>query len=445
MHAALLSVGDELLLGQNVDTNAAWLAARLAELSIMTVEQRTVGDDRRAIAEAIRELSSQRDVLVTTGGLGPTLDDLLREALGDVLTPSKELVTDQGALEHLEDWFAKRGRRMPMLNTRQAFRPSVMRCLPNANGTALGLAGRLGECQIFSLPGPPREMQPMFLEHVVPEIRRRPGELEEVILTASVQEFGMSESEAAQRLGPLMERDRNPTVGTTASDAIVTARLRSRGPKPIAQRQLDETVDAVERAWRPYSFGRSQSLGESVAKLLRQSRQKIVTAESCTGGWLGKVIVDQPGSSGYYLGGWITYSNQAKMERLRVPADLVERHGAVSAHVAKAMAQGALDASGADYGLAITGIAGPDGGTAEKPVGTVHIALARKGGGKSDSIARHFEFPGGRMEVRDRAVKAALQMLRFALLDVPTTTPLLWEKIEGARTQVARVHASPSP
>jgi PncC family amidohydrolase len=238
-----------------------------------------------------------------------------------------------------------------------------------------------------------------------------------------------------------MDRDRNPLVGTTVSDAIVSARIRASGPRHHAQIELNSVIDQVEQAWCPYAFGREDStLAGAVGSLLRKSRKTLSTAESCTGGWLGKAIVDLPGSSDFYIGGWVTYSNRMKSSCLNVPARVIEQHGAVSAPVAEAMAAGALHAAQADFALAITGIAGPDGGTPTKPVGTVVIAIARHGNAAPRflGLVRHFEFPGDRTSVRDRSVKTALQMLRFELLDIPRDTPMLWQTVPSSIDRVPR-------
>ncbi len=435
MHAAIVSIGDELALGQNLDTNSKWLASKLAELSIITIEHRTLPDDQAAIAAAVRELASRCDAVLMTGGLGPTADDLTREAMCDVLTPGEELVIDEDALRHLEQWFGKHGRAMPELNRKQAMRPAPMRVLANPHGTAPGLAGQVGRCLIFCMPGPPREMQPMFLNHVAPELRSIASG--DVLLTAVVHEYGMGESVAAGRIDELMERNCNPLIGTTASESIVSARIRVRGQREWAQQQCAQAVAQVEQAWHPYAYGTGETtLADAVGDLLARSGETLVTAESCTGGWLGKVIVDRAGSSAYYSGGWVTYSNEMKTRELGVPAELIEEHGAVSAVVADAMARGALHQSGASYALAITGIAGPDGGTPEKPVGTVFISLGHRVRGVIEISTRHFQFSGDRTAVRDRSVKSALQMLRFSLLNIAEHHPLLWEVPRVEQTSV---------
>ncbi|UCD74574.1 MAG: CinA family nicotinamide mononucleotide deamidase-related protein [Phycisphaerales bacterium] len=426
MRAALLSIGDELALGQALDTNSAWLARELAARSILTDEHRTMMDDRVALAAAIRDLTARYDLLVITGGLGPTEDDLTREALGDVLTPDRPLVADTDALAGLERWFAEHRIPMPETNRSQAQRPEIMRMLPNSHGTAPGLAGRHQECLVYALPGPPREMKPMFTDHVAPDL---PESVDgEVLRTINVHEYGLGEASAAERLGALTERDRKILVGTTASEAIISARIRVLGAPGKAENALEETASRVEEAWQPYCYGRDDaSLSSVVGGLLGEAGKTLTTAESCTGGWLGKTVVDEAGSSAYYRGGWVTYSDKLKASCLGVPLGMLQTFGAVSEEVAEAMARGALKAAGADFALSTTGIAGPDGGTDAKPVGTVFIALARKDREGSSASVRRFRFTRGRTAVRDRTVKSALQILRFSLLGVSDDMPLLWQ------------------
>ncbi len=425
--AAILSIGDELILGQSCDTNSAWLSYELLKHSIITAEHRTVADDRSAISLSIRSLAEQYDLLLITGGLGPTQDDMTREALGDVLNPGELLVEDLQARDDLVQWFSDRGLEIPESNFRQILRPSDMRMLHNPNGTAPGLSGVHSSCQIFALPGPPREMQPMFLNLVVPEIPKVDEAFS--VRMAEVHEYGMGEAEAAQRLGEITDRNRNDRVGTTASEAIITARIRAHGSKEHAQQSCTEIADTVDRLWHPYSFGREGvTLASAVGTLLRDLQLTLVTAESCTGGWLSKTIVDVPGSSDYFLGGWITYANSMKQDNLHISEELLKQHGAVSEPVVRAMAEGALGSSQADLSVAVTGIAGPGGGTATKPVGTVFIAVGQRNSrGELSSFVRRFKFLAERSVVRDRAVKSALQMLRFTILNVTEDIPLLWQ------------------
>jgi len=435
MRACILSIGDELVFGKTVDTNAPWLAGELSKLGIKAVEFAVVADDRKAIADALARLATCADVLISTGGLGPTADDLTRFGLADVVSPGKELETDPIAIAHLETWF--RGRSMPSSNNLQTQRPTGCRFLPNAVGTAMGLAGMLDNCSVYCLPGPPREMKGMFVGVVMPELQRHAGP--EVILSETVIAFGLGESDAAMRLGALMDRTRNPIVGTTASDAIVAARIMATGSREDATAALEDTVRQIEERWQPYAIGRQgATLEQVVGELLLAKKLTLTTAESCTGGLLGSMIVRIPGSSAYYNGGWVTYSNDMKQQCIGVSADSLKRFGAVSREVALDMAQGALREAHADLSLAITGIAGPDGGTTDKPVGTVFIGLAQKTKNGIDSEVRHFRFSGDRQIVRDRSAKAALQMLRFVLLGVHDA-PLLWESIDATHWRRAAI------
>lgn len=445
--AAVLSIGDEITLGQRLNTNSAFLADQLIELGFITDEHRTVADDRGAIAGAIRELAAGREALVITGGLGPTQDDLTREGLGDVLNPGEALVRDAEAEAALRLWFAGRSGGMPESNLVQAMRPRDTEIVKNPHGTAPGLRCSIGECAVFALPGPPNEMKPMFEDYVRPILSAGVGD---VILTAAIPEFGMGESQAAELLGELMQRDRNPTVGTTASGSVVTARIRVSGERAWAEHSLQQTVEQVRSAWQPYAFAdHDESLAEAVVGLLKSRGETLVTAESCTGGLLGAMLTEVAGASAVYAGGWVTYSNEMKSDCLKVSASTIEQHGAVSSAVAEAMAEGALRNSTANYALAITGIAGPEGGSAVKPVGTVWIGLAFRNGDSIRSRSRCFLFSGDRVTVRERAAKAALQLLRFHLLGVSESTPLLWSRSSHPPTPplptALTFHCNPPP
>ncbi|MCZ6612470.1 MAG: CinA family nicotinamide mononucleotide deamidase-related protein [Planctomycetota bacterium] len=426
MRAAILSIGDELVAAGTIDSNSEWLAGQLASRAATTVQRRVVGDDRASIARAVGELAGVCEVLLVTGGLGPTPDDLTRAALGDVLAPGRPLESDPVALQHLNQWFKKRPGEMPTSNLAQAQRPQGTRSVPNPLGTAMGIAGRLGECMIFAMPGPPHEMQTMFLDQVLPQLPL--PDAGQVVLTAGVHAYGLAESMAAERIGPITARDSRPLVGITVSESIVTARIQAKGPLQQAERELENTASLIMRQWQPYAFGRDDdSLSSAVGSLLRESNRTLTTAESCTGGLLGKMLVDVAGSSAYYVGGWVTYTDALKTSCLGVPQQVLQDHGAVSEPAVCAMAEGALAGSGADYSLAITGIAGPDGGSTPKPVGTVYVGLGQSRGAHVTVSIRRFEFPGDRSAIRDRAAKTALQMLRFVLLDSPASTALLWE------------------
>jgi nicotinamide-nucleotide amidase len=432
MRAALVSIGDELVVGHAPESNARWLADRLSARAVTIDRMVVVGDDRAAIAGTIADLARRCDLVIATGGLGPTADDLTRFALADLLAPGQELLVDDDELRRLRRRFERLGLAMAESNLVQVRHPAGATMLTNRQGTAPGLAATLDGCRLYFLPGPPREMRAMFEEQVVEAIGLSD---DRVRLTGLVHAFGLPEAAAGERLGAILDRDRQPRVGITVSAAILTARIQAEGAPRDAQRLVDETRALIRERWAPYVYGDDgTTLAAALGGLLAERGRTLTTAESCTGGCLSRLIVDVAGSSAYFLGGWVTYSNASKTTCLDVPPDLIEAHGAVSDDVARAMARGALERSGADEALSVTGIAGPDGGTDEKPVGTVFIGLARRSDAGVTDVARHFRFPGDRSMVRDRSAKAALQMLRFALADVPADVTLLWEQTPRSLT-----------
>jgi nicotinamide-nucleotide amidase len=412
MNAITLSIGDELVLGQTVDTNSAWLSGELAALGFNVIAHITVGDSQEAIVSAIADAAERCDLLLVTGGLGPTKDDLTRQALAQVLNQPLEM--HDSWLRQMEKMFQRLGRVMVESNRVQAMIPRGARLLPNTKGTAAGIDADWRSCRIFSMPGVPVEMRAMFQLAVAPVLSTAGGGL--VIRSRSLHTFGVGESAIGEMLGDLMNRAGNPSVGTTVSGGGVSLRITSRQPTvSMAEETLAQTVAECRAVLGDLIYGSdTDSLPSIVAKLLTQGPvRRITTAESCTGGLLAKMLTDIPGSSQYFHRGWITYCDQAKSEMLGVPPGLISQFGAVSEPVVSAMADGARSRSKADFALAISGIAGPDGGTAEKPVGTVCIALAHPAG----ITARTFRFPGDREMVRDRSAKMALTLLRYQLID----------------------------
>lgn len=419
--ASTISVGDELLAGESLDTHGRTIATTLADRGCRVVSHRVVGDEVATIAAAIREAVDRSELVVVTGGLGPTLDDVTREALAEVL--GRPLIEDADAVRSLEAWFAGRDRPMPETNRRQACRPDTASFLPNPHGTAPGLFARTdaaaGAVPIAILPGPPREMSPMLalvVDRVLTGAAPRP--------VVEIRALGIGESDAAARIAELMRRDAVLPVATTVSDSIVSARVRGRDAADAAE--VERLAAVVERAWTPFVFGRGATTIEGeVGGLLHSLGRTIATAESCTGGLLAGAITAVPGSSAWFPGGVVTYANDRKVEDLGVDAEVLDRHGAVSREVAIAMAEGARRRSDADLGVSTTGIAGPDGGSEAKPVGTVWIGLADEHG----VDARCFRFPGDRQVVRRRTVLAALQLVRLRLLG--ESASLLWERTAG--------------
>ncbi|MEM9414623.1 MAG: competence/damage-inducible protein A [Planctomycetota bacterium] len=419
MQAILLSIGDELVLGQTVDTNAAWLSARLARLGIRTLEHRTIDDGLDTIAQAITETAERCELLIITGGLGPTDDDLTRPALAKAM--GVELVTDPASIVALEKFFRGRGREMPERNRVQAEHPQTSTMIENTCGTAPGIDAALGRCRVFVTPGVPREMFAMVERSIEPAVRvmlAESGASARAILTTKVNTFGSGESDIAERLGPLMARDRNPVVGTTVAGGIVSVRVRAEfDDADHALRELDETVAQVEEHVGALAFGRDETtLQDAVIAELFARKLTVATAESCTGGMIASMLTDVPGSSAAVLGGFVTYANAMKTRQLGVATETIDANGAVSEPVVRAMAEGALERSGADLAVATSGVAGPGGGTPDKPVGTVWMGLAWRDGERVVTDARVAHFPGDRDTVRDRSAKCVLQLLRLHLL-----------------------------
>jgi len=431
MTGTILSIGDELVLGQTVDTNSAWLSQQLAAIGCIILRHLTIGDHQLQIESALRESAQLSDVVLISGGIGPTEDDLTRQALASVMNEPLEL--NAIWLAELEKFFSQRGRPMPPMNRIQAMIPRGALMIFNHAGTAAGIKTTLQRgdgkpCSVYVMPGVPKEMKKMFQTSVLPELQARSGGA--VILSRTLHTFGLGESAIAERLGPLMHRDRNPSVGTTVSAGVVSLRINSRFDS--MQRASDELArieSECRSALGDLIYGHDeQTLQEVVANQLFEINAKlqagatpftVTTAESCTGGLLAKLLTDLSGSSGYFHRGFVTYSNEAKTDLLGVDPQLIRQHGAVSEEVAKAMALGALDRPNAKAALAISGIAGPTGGTPTKPVGTVCIALATVDGSAPQVHARTFLFPGDRDMIRDRSAKMALTMLRFHLLGKP--------------------------
>jgi nicotinamide-nucleotide amidase len=427
MTALILSIGDELTLGQTVDTNSAWLAQQLATVGCRPVAHLTVPDDQSAIRQAFEESVGRCDVLIVSGGLGPTEDDLTRQALGDFLNQPLEL--NAAALENVARFFKALKREMPPRNQIQAMLPSGTEMIENTAGTAPGIycnyqsGDQKTLCQIFIMPGVPKEMKIMFTRSVLPKLTASRGESDShVILSKTLHTFGLGESTVAEKIPELMRRDRNPSVGTTVANGYVSLRINAYADsREQGERAIAETERLARAALGGTIWGENDdALQEIVATLLKQNAKTVTTAESCTGGLLAKLLTDIAGSSAYFKQGWVTYSNEAKTDLLGVDPTHIKAHGAVSETVAREMALGALERANADFALAISGIAGPDGGTPEKPMGTVCIALAhRLSSGGPTADARTFIFHGDREMIRDRSAKMGLTMLRFHLLGQP--------------------------
>ncbi|MBN1556085.1 MAG: competence/damage-inducible protein A [Phycisphaerae bacterium] len=409
LRARILSVGNELTMGQTVDTNSAYLAQQLAGVGIETIGHETVGDNQPAIVQALRRAAELADVVIVSGGLGPTPDDVTRQALAEAMGAPLEL--DEASLANIEAYFRKRSRTMTPSNRVQAMVPKGAEPLPNTRGTAPGIAAKLGEAQVFVLPGVPYEMRAMFEFAVAPRLPAGRG----VILHRIVRLFGTGESNFAEMLRDLLTDAGPLVVGTTVAAGLVSIRVHSRAEtheqaERQAQKRIEQILQCVGE--RALGVGEEATMESAVGALLRKTGKTLATAESCTGGLVGQMMTAVPGASEYYLGGVVSYADRVKEEQLGVPGDVLRQHGAVSEPVAKAMAIGVRERLGADYGIAITGIAGPAGGTDEKPVGLVYTALA---GPNGTAVEKHL-LSGDRPMIRLRAALAALNPLRLQLL-----------------------------
>ena len=419
MRAIIISIGDELILGQVVDTNAAWLSARMAECGVLTSYHKTVPDDLNAIVHAVCQAKEDAEWVLLTGGLGPTPDDLTRQALAEAL--QTELVLHGPSLKRIESFFHASGRTMSENNRVQAMYPRGSEILDNSIGTAPGLKVRLGMATVFAFPGVPMEMKAMFENSVIPLLSANKAsgiQAGRAITTATLNTFGFGESKISEKLEELMARGRNPTVGTTASGGIVSVRIRSDfDTVEKAHVMLEQTVEEIRQRLGKAIFGHGdETLQDAVGQLLLGQHKKVVTAESCTAGLLGKMLTEKAGASAWYVGGWIVYDNELKVKQLGIPEGMISREGSVSKLVVKSMAEEAVKRASADRALALTGIAGPGGGTSEKPVGTIWIALGKRQADGITAEANRFVFSGNRESIRDRAAKAALNLLRLDLI-----------------------------
>ena len=415
MKAELLAIGSELLGPLRAETNSLWLTERLLDAGIEVVARATLADDLALLESAFREALSRADVVIATGGLGPTADDLTREAAAGAT--GRPLRREASIVEALRARFARYGRTMSATNEKQADVIEGAEALPNARGTAPGQALELGGRLLVLLPGPPGEMKPMFDEQVLPRLRARAGATR-VVQPARpahrrhARERGGRDRRA--RLLPVREpEDHDPGSGRPGGAPPRGARRR-RPRRRAADRGARACSCATRSAGRVFSED-GRDLPHVVMGLLRERGLSLSLAESCTGGLLSARVTDVPGASATLERAFVTYANRAKVEELGVDPALLERHGAVSEEVAAAMAQGARRAASADVGVGITGIAGPDGGTAEKPVGLVFVALD----GAAGTRVRRSLFPGARERVRFQATQVALEMLRRGLLGLP--------------------------
>lgn len=409
MQAEIISIGTEILLGEILDTNAQYLGARLPALGIDLYYVSKVGDNLERLQEVIARARGRSDLVITTGGLGPTEDDLTREAIGGVL--GEELTVDAGLEQQLREFFERRGVAMPERNVKQATLIASARSLPNPRGTAPGWwvegDGRIIVC----MPGPPAEMNRMWEEEVAPELERRhPGA---VLVTRTLKTAGLGEGHVDELVSPLL-KSTNPTIGVYARADGVQLRIAAKAATPEEARGLIQPVEAEMRSLLgDIVWGADADTMESaVGALLRERGLTLATMESCTGGLLANTITNVDGSSAYFRGGLVAYSAEMKVDWGVDPA-VVEEHGVISAECARDMARAARERLGADVGIGITGVAGPDA-LEEKPPGTVHIGLDAE---FAEPRNISYQFAQGREAVKRRAVTTTLALLRRLLME----------------------------
>ncbi len=408
----LLAIGNELLNGHKLDTNANFIARILSPLGIEIRAKATLRDHQPDCVDAIRMAMSRSKILIITGGLGPTVDDITREAISEATGIS--LVESPEVVQMIKDRFAQFRRTITENNLRQAQVPTRGGFFPNPNGTAPGLFFDHPDTLIIALPGPPRELEPMMRDQVVPYLKSR-FNIETRRLVKTFHCVGIGESAVDQLLRGALEGLENIEVALLAHLGLVDLTLSKLvSVDKTHDEDFETATERARRALRDFVFGYDDdTLSGVVGRELRSRGWILAVAESCTGGLIGGMITDVAGSSDYFIGGWITYSNRAKTEQLGVPAELIAQHGAVSEPVAKAMATGARERANADIALAVTGIAGPGGGTPEKPVGTVWFGLATR----EEVRAEVQHYTPGREAIRARACVAGLDIIRKFLLE----------------------------
>ncbi|WP_238886171.1 competence/damage-inducible protein A [Clostridium sp. YIM B02551] len=406
MNAEIISVGTELLLGDIVNTNAQYLSKELASLGINVYRQTVVGDNEERILESFERAFENSDIIVTTGGLGPTPDDLTKEVAAKYF--KQELVLHEESYKKLESYFKNNGRGVTESNKKQAYFPKEAIILENNHGTAPGaiLESENGK-KIIILPGPPKEMKPMFDECVVPYLKKL---TDNVLVSKTLRLFGIGESHMAEEIKDIIDTQTNPTIAPYAKDVDVTLRITAKGKNEEEARKLIIPMEKkVREKLGEFIYGEGETtLEEVVAKMLVDKKITISTAESCTGGMIASKLINYGGISECFLEGAVTYSNDAKANRLGVKKETLDKYGAVSEETAKEMAEGIAKTSGTDVGVSTTGIAGPTGGTEEKPVGLVYVGISYKG----NTIVKRFEFQGDRNKVRIRTTMNALNIIR---------------------------------
>lgn len=411
MRAEIITVGTEILLGDIVNTNSQYLAKELAAIGLDVYYQTTVGDNESRLYQTFKESLDRSDIVITTGGLGPTGDDITKEVAAKYF--NQELILHKESWEQIEAFFKKIDVIPSENNKKQALFPKESIVLKNNNGTAPGCILKKDKKMIIVLPGPPKEMTLMFEESVKPYLLSL---TDNTLVSETLRMYGIGESSLEEEIIDIINEQSNPTVAPYAKDMEVTLRITAKAKsKEDANILINPVVEKIKSRVGEYIYGCGElTLEETVAKTLVDKNLTISVAESCTGGMVSSALIDYPGISSVFMEGCVTYSNEAKMMRLGVNKETLDKYGAVSEQTAREMAQGIAKSFNTDIGLATTGVAGPLGGTNEKPVGLVYIGIYING----NTIVKKYNFNGSRSRIRQRATRTILNDLRLELVNL---------------------------
>ena len=411
MRAEIITVGTEILLGDIVNTNSQFLAKELANLGVEVYYQGTVGDNEDRLLESLEESLHRSDMVITTGGLGPTKDDLTKETAAKLF--NQELVFHEESWREIEAYFNKLGKVPTENNKKQAYFPKEAIVLKNNNGTAPGAILKKDNKTIIVLPGPPREMKPMFEERVKPYLQYL---TDDILVSKTLRFYGIGESSLENAIIDIINEQSNPTIAPYAKDTEVTLRITAKAiSEEVAMDLINPVIDKIEDRVGQYIYSQGEStLEDTVAEMLVNKNLTISVAESCTGGMVSSNLINYPGISSVFMEGCITYSNEAKMKSLGVKKETLDKFGAVSEETAREMAEGIARRYNTNIGISTTGIAGPEGGTKEKPVGLVYFGIYING----KIIVKRYIFNGSRQQVRLRATKTILNDLRLELINL---------------------------
>ena len=408
--AEIIAIGSELLTPERTDTNSLWLTEKLNEIGVEVKLKTIVGDDEARLEETIRDALQRSDIVITTGGLGPTEDDVTRQVSARAI--GRELVYHKDIEERLRERFQNWGRQMPEINKRQAYAIEGAEILPNPNGSACGMSVETDGKVLAVFPGPPREMQPMFTEHVLPKLRTLSGGV--LVRRRILRVSGIGESAIDEAIAPIYREYEDVQTSILFSKSEVEIHLSaSSTDEAKAISTLDELANKISDKLGIAVFATNgETMEQVIGKLLTERGETVSTAESCTGGLIARRLTELQGSSKFFMEGAVTYSNDAKVRTLNVRQETLDKFGAVSSETAEEMARGMRERATTDYAISVTGVAGPDGGSEDKPVGTVWFGLADRDGVKTVKVV----FPGDRYLIRWRSSQAGLDLLRRRLL-----------------------------